>query len=111
MIFLIMSFRTRLREQIDFLGLLDKEVAAKAGISKRSIDSYVGSQASMPSADVAVKLAKALNVTVEYLVTGKNPTQSQSDYPNEIKKLVAKYKKLSKRDKALLAALIDAMEK
>ena len=63
-----MDFRTRLREEIDFSGLLDKEVAARANISKRTIDSYVGSQNCMPSADVAVRLAKVLNTTVEYLV-------------------------------------------
>ena len=59
-----MDFRTRLREEIDFSGLLDKEVAARANISKRTIDSYVGSQNCMPSADVAVRLAKVLNTTV-----------------------------------------------
>ena len=34
---------------------------------------YLGTQQSMPPADVAVKLAKVLNVSVEYLVTGRNP--------------------------------------
>ena len=32
---------------------------------------YLGIQASMPPADVAVRLAQVLNVTVEYLVTGE----------------------------------------
>ena len=73
-----MDFRTRLREEIDFSGLLDKEVAARANISKRTIDSYVGSQNCMPSADVAVRLAKVLNTTVEYLVTGSNPELPQT---------------------------------
>ena len=73
-----MDFRTRLREEIDFSGLLDKEVAARANISKRTIDSYVGSQNCMPSADVAVRLAKVLNTTVEYLVTGSNPEIPQT---------------------------------
>ncbi len=106
-----MDFRERLREEISFSGLSYKELAAKSGVSQRTVISYVSGQACMPSADVAVRLAKALNVTVEYLVTGKNPINVQGDNLAEIKKLVAKYKKLSKRDKALLAALIDAMEK
>lgn len=65
-----MDFRTRLRNEIEYSGLLDKEVAALAGVSKRAIDSYVGSQACMPSADVAVRLANVLNTSVEYLVNG-----------------------------------------
>ena len=55
-----MDFRTRLRDQIAYLGLLDKEVAAKAGITKRALDTYVGARSCMPSADVAVRLAKVL---------------------------------------------------
>lgn len=65
-----MDFRTRLKEEISFSGLTNKEIAAKAGITKRAVDSYVSSQACMPAADVAVKLAKVLNTSVEYLITG-----------------------------------------
>lgn len=66
------GFSDRLREQIDFLGLSQKDAASRAGVKKRALDMYLGGQQSIPRADVAVKLAKALNVTVEYLVTGKN---------------------------------------
>lgn len=52
-----MDFRERLREEISFVGLSNKELAAKAGITLRSLVSYVSGQSCMPSADVAVKLA------------------------------------------------------
>ncbi len=65
------DFADRLRELIEYTGLLQKEIAAKAGIKKRALDMYLGHQKSMPPADVAVRLASALGVTVEYLVTGK----------------------------------------
>ena len=65
------SFGDRLREEIEYTGMSQREVAEKAGIKKRALDMYVGYRGSMPSADVAVRLAKALNVTVEYLVTGE----------------------------------------
>lgn len=111
-----MNFRERLREQIEFCGLLDKEVAAKAGITKRAIDSYVGSEACMPSAEVAVKLAKVLNTTVEYLVTGENPDNSSdsNSFLQELqnpqtRKLIKNYKKLSERDKNLLLLISKEM--
>lgn len=110
-----MTFRERLREQIEFCGLLDKEVAAKAGITKRAIDSYVGSEACMPSAEVAVKLAKVLGVTVEYLVTGeKSENSTDSTFLQElqnpqIKKLVKNFTKLSEHDKTLLLSLSNKM--
>jgi transcriptional regulator with XRE-family HTH domain len=66
------DFSDRLREQISYLDLTQKEVAAGAGIKKRALDMYLGSQQSLPRADIAVKLAKTLNVTVEYLVNGNN---------------------------------------
>ncbi|MDR1747439.1 MAG: helix-turn-helix domain-containing protein [Spirochaetaceae bacterium] len=70
------DFAERLRETIEYTGLLQKEVAAKAGIKKRALDMYLGSQKSMPPADIAVQLASVLGVTVEYLVTGKMTMQS-----------------------------------
>ena len=86
-----MTFRDRLRDLIEYRGLLDKEVASKAGISKRAIDSYVGSESCMPSAEVAVKIAKVLDVSVEYLVTG---SVSNASIPNKnIDIILAKYYK------------------
>ena len=66
----------RLRSEIEYLGLYRKEFAAKVGISKRALDTYLGPQQSMPPADVAVKIASALDLSVEYLITGKEYKQS-----------------------------------
>ena len=65
------DFSKRLRSEIEYLGLTQKEFAAKAGIKKRALDAYLRAQQSMPPADTAVKIASALGLSVEYLVTGK----------------------------------------
>ncbi len=65
------SFRENLRSELDFQGLTVKELSAKTGIIKGTLDNYLGIRASIPPADIAVKIAQALNVSVEYLVTGK----------------------------------------
>ncbi len=65
------SFADRLKEELEYLGITRKELAYKANVKKRALDMYLGTQESMPPADVAVRLAKALNVSVEYLVTGE----------------------------------------
>ena len=75
-----MNFADRLREEIEYSGMVQKEVAFKAGIKKRALDMYLGSRQSMPPADVAVKLAKVLNVSVEYLVTGENAETRNKTY-------------------------------
>ena len=100
-----MDFRSRLRAQIEYVGLLDKEVAEKAGISKHAMDTYVGSRACMPSADVAVRLAKVLGVSVEWLVSGEESSPVQ----NDIQILINYYSNLSKRDKKILITLAKNM--
>jgi len=70
------DFSQRLRSEIEYLGLSQKEFAAKAGIKKRALDAYLRAQQSMPPADTAVKIANALGLSVEYLVTGKEYKQS-----------------------------------
>ena len=72
-----MTFKDRLREEITYKGLLVKEVAELAGIPKRTIESYIGAEAKIPNAEIAVKIAKALDVTVEYLVTGGDVVQKE----------------------------------
>ena len=72
-----MDFGDRLRAEIEYSGMLQKELAAKAGIKKRALDMYIGAQKSMPPADVAVRLAKALGVTVEYLVDGQDSASTE----------------------------------
>jgi transcriptional regulator with XRE-family HTH domain len=66
------NFRKVLRDELDYQGLTVKELAAKSSVAKGAIDSYLGKQASMPPADVAVRIAAALGVTVEYLVNGQD---------------------------------------
>ncbi len=101
-----MDFRTRLRDQIAYLGLLDKEVAAKAGITKRAIDTYVGARGCMPSADVAVRLAKVLGVSVEWLVTGEMENYSDED----LQTLIHNFTHLSPHDKKILLKLSEDMK-
>ena len=79
MVLFTMSFQDRLRAEIDYQGLMIKELAAKAKISKRTLDSYVDSRAIIPKADIAVSLAKALNVSVEYLITGEKSDRIKNE--------------------------------
>jgi transcriptional regulator with XRE-family HTH domain len=66
-----MGFRENLKDELSYKGILVKELAAISGVNKRSIDSYLLENGSIPSAEAAVKIARALEVTVEYLVTGR----------------------------------------
>lgn len=104
-----MDFRDRLRDQIEYCGLLDKEVADRAGISKRAIDSYVDSRGCIPSADIAVKIAKVLGTSVEYLVTGEAPSVQIVVPENSALKHINSYE--SKAERKLIKNFINLSEK
>ena len=91
-----MSFRDNLRETLDFLYIGQKELAAKTGLSLKTIENYVKKDSSIPSADKAVLIAQALGVTVEYLVTGKkNAKNSTTEIQTGNKEVIDILRKLN----------------
>lgn len=71
------SFREVLKDEMTFQDLHAKDLSIKSNISQRNIESYLSSREIIPKADAAVKLARALGVTVEYLVTGSDKSISK----------------------------------
>lgn len=70
-----MAFKDRLREEIEYQDLLIKELSAKTGISNSTFLSYIDARGVLPNVENGVKIAKALGVSVEYLVTGERTVQ------------------------------------
>jgi transcriptional regulator with XRE-family HTH domain len=72
-----MGFNENLKGELEYRGMLVKELAQKTGIPKQTIDKYLLSNSSMPPADKAVLIANVLEVTVEYLVTGNRKPEGK----------------------------------
>jgi transcriptional regulator with XRE-family HTH domain len=72
------GFKENLRAELDYLDLTVKELSLRTGIAKGTLDCYLGARASMPPADIAVRIANALDVSVEYLVTGEEGKRQKS---------------------------------
>jgi len=66
-----MGFNENLKGELEYKGMLVKELAHESGIPKKTLDKYMLSNGSMPPADKAVIIAQILDVSVEYLVSGK----------------------------------------
>ena len=62
----------------------------------------------MPPADIAVKIAEALGVTVEYLVNGKD-SRSERLLEPEARKLLTLYEILDVKDKQIVMTMIESM--
>ena len=108
-----MSFRENLKSELSFQGILVKELSAKTGIKKRTLDNYLREKGSIPPADFAVKIASALDVTVEFLVTGKDrkiKTQNVELFPADVRLISEKISKLDMNDRKLIRVLVDELE-
>ena len=106
-----MGFKERLREEIEYRGLLVKEVSAAIGISNSTFLSYIDARGVLPNVETAVKIANYLGVIVEYLVNGDETPAEHAKSPvlAEKMRLAESYERLSAHDKSLLIKIADVM--
>ena len=106
-----MGFKENLKAELAYKDILVKELATLSGINRRTIDNYLRVDGSMPSADAAVRIAKALGVTVEYLITG-NELQGQKTSPllPDPRVILKSLESLNKRDRKIVYNLINSLK-
>lgn len=75
----------------------------KLGISPQSISNWK-TRNTIPKADDLYKIAKYLNVTMEWLLTGENPN---TELPEDIQKSVTKLLTLTEKQREPINVLID----
>ncbi|MFP3042012.1 helix-turn-helix domain-containing protein [Treponema primitia] len=75
---MIGNFRENLHDELDYQNMTVKELCAKTGIPKATLECYLGTRANRPSAEAAFKIARALGVTVEYLMTEHNSPEEKA---------------------------------
>lgn len=109
----VMGFRENLKDELKYQGILVKELAEKSGVPKGTIDHYLAEKNTAPIAENAVKIAQALNVTVEYLVTGKNSTLKgiNSQYTTQVRILADKLSHMNNKQLDFTSAIIALIEK
>jgi len=85
-----MGFKENLKSELIYTGILVKELSVKTGIKKHTLDNYLNTHNALPNAEAAVKIARALGVSVEYLVTGSDEKrgEKQPPLPPDIRLLV-----------------------
>ena len=92
------DFKTNLRAELDYLDLTVKELSVKTDIAKGTLDCYLGARASMPPADIAVRIANALGVTVEYLVNGQEIRKQEKVLSYNVRSILQILVELNERD-------------
>ena len=116
---IIMSFWERVDCELEYLGITRKYLAEKVNINTSLIAKglQIGS---IPSAETAVKIAKVLGVSVEYLVNGtetiKSPSQKQTEQKQlrlyrKYHNLIEKMESFSEEKQTVVNNLINDLEK
>lgn len=102
-----MGFRENLKDELTYQDITVKELSSRTGISKHTIDHYLTKNGSQPQAELAVKIAQALNVTVESLVLGKNYESPKKE--RNLQELNKKLESLSDRDYEFINRIVSKL--
>jgi transcriptional regulator with XRE-family HTH domain len=104
------GFKENLKSELLYQGILVKELAVKTGISRHTLDNYLNVRENMPTADVAVKIAQSLGITVEYLVTGEETNMGKPILGPEIRALIQDFKLLGEDDRKKIIEIMQVFK-
>ena len=114
-----MNFWERVSYKLEKKDINKKSLAIEAGFDPSNITKGIKNN-NIPSAETAVKIAKVLGVSVEYLVNGtenpKSPSQQETDQ-NQLRlyrkyhNLIEKMESFSEEKQTVVNNLVDNLEK
>ena len=108
-----MGFRENLKTELSYSWMLVKELAAQAGLKKHTIDNYLSVRGRMPAADAAVRIARVLGVSVEYLITGYETAEPKgsSHFSPEIRYMARIVENLKPDNQKIVQLFIEMLKK
>ncbi|MCL2599745.1 MAG: helix-turn-helix domain-containing protein [Treponema sp.] len=80
-----MGFKENLKAELAYSGMLLKELSALSGVNLNTLNNYLSKRGQIPSVEVGVKIAKALGVSVEFLVLGEEAAGEKIKTTGEIR--------------------------
>lgn len=96
-----MSFYNNFISACNIRGIPPTVACKNSGISESAYKKW---EKSSPKSDTIIKLATTLDFSIDYLLTGKEPT-----IPTEYHSLISSYQELSKDNQQLLQDIISSM--
>lgn len=111
-----MSFNENLKEAMYCKNITTMQLADLTDINSGTISNYLKTKGSMPPADKALKLAKALDVSVDFLVNGfdsktESSIHQKSPFSIEVFKIAQKMDSLDKDELTIINSMIDLLKK
>lgn len=102
-----MSFAENFRDELSYQQISLKEFSAKSGISENTLKKYRPGCETLPNIDIAQKIASTLNVSLDYLATGK--TAESEILSPQIMEMAKKMRKFSADDLEAVSRIISAI--
>ena len=103
----MLQFWQNVKEELDYNLITQKELASAIGISYNTLQSWI-TKDRLPDAEQALKIAKALKTSIEYLVTGKN--ESQNGIKQNLQAMIPKLNQLSDEKLELLKTITERLK-
>ena len=107
-----MGFKENLKSELLYKGMMVKELSALTKIKRHTLDNYLNTHNSIPNAESAVKIANALGVSVEYLVTGREffDASKLALLPEDLRSMVEIGSQLSKKNRKLALGILETLK-
>ena len=102
------DFGMILKRLLEERGISQKWVADAAGTKEATISRYVNGVNKSSRLDILVSIAKALNVSTDYLLGITDVPQQKSDMTAEERLMLSAYRKASERDKSIVWSVLEA---
>ena len=111
-----MSFNENLKEAMYCKNLTTNQLADLTNINSGTISNYLKTKGPMPPADKALKLAKALDVSVDFLINGfdskkDSSIQQKSPFSIEVFKIAKRMDDLDKDELGIITDMVDFIKK
>ena len=101
------DFAKTLKETIESRNISQKWLADAADTKEATISRYVTGVNKSPNVDILINIAKALNVSTDFLLGLTDVPNFSSDVSKEERILLSAFRKASQRDIAVIWQLLD----
>lgn len=100
------NFSNILYDLLQQSGITQRMLAEKANTTEATISRYLTCADRMPRVDLVVSIAKALNVSTDYLL-GLTSVPTSNEYTGEVEELISCYTRASDSDRKVIWAVMD----
>ncbi len=101
------DFAKTLKETIESRNISQKWLADASDTKEATISRYVTGVNKSPNVDILINIAKALNVSTDYLLGLTDIPQYKSDMTAEERVLLSAFRRVSERDEAIIWSVLD----